>query len=213
MPVIPAPSTIGLGTLINLVTSLPNLASNDDGQYIHDTGIWEDYFIQNSYDTDQHVFQLGVTSPTGFNGATVAFVQTAAPTLIWTCEWSARKQGDLPSLPDPIDLVDDNWVLLHTQIEPEIVDVLPDGTTYVYTIRGTYWYGHANPAQAQMFYPKAPWLADTNPDGRAIDILSFESGLTDTPGNTSSNDDFMQELIDKFDDSKPPVEPILLAKP
>lgn len=212
MPNIPAPPT-GTGTLINVVPALP-LAANY-GQFITDrAGVWEYYFIKNSYDTDQHVFQMGVTSPSGFNGSTVAFVQTAAPTLVWTCEWSARRQGSLPSIPDPIDLVDKEWVLLHTQIEPEIVDVLPDGFTYVYTISGIYWYGHANPSQVQMFYPKAPWLADTNPEGRAIDVLSLESGLTDTPGNTSSNNDFMQELIDEFDVSKPPVEPIeLFPKP
>lgn len=191
MPTIPAPPNVG--ALVNIVVNLP--AEGTYGQFIQDAGVWEDYFIQNSYDTDQHVFQLGVTTPTGFLGNTVAFVQTAAPTLIWTCDWLARKQGNVPSVPNPTELADGDWVLLHTTIEPAMVDVLPDGYTYVYTIHGTYWYGHANPAKAQMFFPKAPWLVDTNPSGRAVNASMFESGLIDTPGNTGTSDDLEEIAI------------------
>lgn len=189
MPVVPAPPT--LATLINVVSDLP--VADDIAQIISSTGVWENYFIRNSYDTDQHVFQLGITSPTGFQGGTVAFVQTAAPTLIWTCDWTATMQNGKPTIPNPTELADADWVLLHTLIEPETVELLPDGYTYVYTIHGTYWYGHANPAAAQMFFPKPAWLLDTNPMGRTVDASMFQPGLTDTPGNTGTSDD-LEEL-------------------
>src|SRR5215469_9363182 len=83
-------------TIINV---LP--AADNDGLYLNQDGIWDDYYIHNTYFTDGHRYMLGIASPGGFEGASVAFVQTTAPTLLWQCEWTVVRWGESPLLPSP----------------------------------------------------------------------------------------------------------------
>lgn len=220
MATAPAPSNANTSATINVVATLPS--PGNYGQYLPSPGVWESCYISNSYDEDKHIYMMGVTSPYGtnfsfsagagsfstFNLFNTAFVQLTTPTLLWTMQWSAIKQGDRPQIPDPTTLTDGNWILLSSHIEPEVVETLPDGFTYVYTIRGIYWFGHANPANAKMFFPKPPWLADSNPTGRAVTSDMFVPGLTDTPGAMgTSNDTELDKITGYQEFNKPLVGP------
>lgn len=177
MPI--GPGLANVPAVVNFINVLPSdFLGQCKAPY---AGIWEDYYIQNSYETDGHIYQMGISSPNGFAGQSVAFVQLASNTLLWTCNWITTMQGASPTLPDPITLNDGNWILLDQHIEPQMVDLLPDGESYVYTIRGTYYYGHTNPDQAQVVYPAAPWLLDIDPALRLVTPLQFQGGLTDAP--------------------------------
>lgn len=174
------------GTLIQIQT-IP--ADDFNGLYNStQVGLWTDYYIWNSYFTDQHIYQMGVASPGGFDGASVAFVQTTAPTLLWQCDWQVERQDASPIIPSPTQLLDPNWVLLDTKIEPEQIELVPNGITYIYRIKGTYWFGHQNPAVAQMVHPIAPWFVDSEGiQQRIINTASvtgggqFQGGLIDAP--------------------------------
>ncbi len=174
-----------MATLIN-VSVLE--ADDQGGLYIPTPGVWEDYWIRNSYFTDGHRYMMGISSPGGFNGSSAAFVQLAAPTLLWQCEWTAEKQGASPTLPSPTDLKDGGWVLLDQQIEPEMIELAPDGASYIYRINGIYWYGHTNPNVAQIVHPIAAWFNDQNGPGvRTVAPNQFVTGLIDTyQGNPST---------------------------
>src|ERR1700722_14672416 len=65
------------------------------------TVIWNDYMVKNRYEGDNHIYMMGITSPNGFQGASVAFAQLASPTLLWIAEWTASCFGQQPVVPNP----------------------------------------------------------------------------------------------------------------
>lgn len=168
------------GTLTTTISFISSMPFDTLGQWVAPpVGLWSDYYIHNSYFTDGQKYMMPISSPGGFYSASVAFVQLASETLLWTCQWTATMQGAQPTVPDPDALSDPDWVFLDQLIEPAMVELLPDGQTYIYTINGVYWFGHQNPDQAQVAYPKAPWLLDSNPTARLLTDLSFIPGLID----------------------------------
>src|SRR6267142_1460039 len=81
-------------------------------------GIWTDFEVHNHYEKDGHIYMMPISSPVGFNPQnqqglappggslvnnqptqTVAFVQLAAKTLLWICEWTACKFNAQPEIP------------------------------------------------------------------------------------------------------------------
>jgi hypothetical protein len=145
-------------------------------------GVWTEYYIKNSYFTDGHRYQMGVASPGGFLGASVAFVQTTAPTLLWQCDWIAAMENQSPVIPSPTLLNDPGWVFLDQDIEPEQMELGVDGGTYIYSVRGTYWFGHTNPSAAQLVYSIAPWFNDAGGVAlRIISNLQTQGYLIDAP--------------------------------
>ena len=115
---------------------------DNEGEYDPPTdGIFDDYVVINRFEKDRQIYALGVTSPSGFNGASVAFVQLASPTLLWIADWTAQKTGAQPEVPDPeaVDLT--VWMLLDEHVEPRTIELRPDGATPIYRISGTYFYG------------------------------------------------------------------------
>ena len=108
-------------------------------------GIWQDYEIRSRFESDKHRYMMGITSPDGFQGDSAAFVQLAAPTLVWIVDWTASKMGSKPSIPDT-DMKEKEWVFLDEHIEPGMIIVGPDGTTPLYRISGTYFYGARKPS-------------------------------------------------------------------
>lgn len=124
--------------------------------------ILADYEIFNTYEKDQHKYMMGITSPNGFQGNSVAFVQLAAPTLLWISRWTACQAGSEPPIPDT-DVGDSSWILLDEIIEPVMMNCMPDGTNPIYRINGTYVYGNTNPnarTTANTVFPRPPNVKD-----------------------------------------------------
>lgn len=130
-----------------------------------DLGIWEDWFIRNTYPSDYHRYALPLTSPGGFQGATCAFVQLAAPTSMWVCDWSCEYRtnpGDYPKYPDPRP-TDQNIVILDIKLIPDMVLLGADGTSPIYRISGTYVYGYRDPLKAALYHGRPPWMTQKIP--------------------------------------------------
>ena len=138
-----------------------------------------DFKVRNRYERDLHRYQLGLTTPNGFQGASCAFVQMAAPTLLWICDWTACRFRTPPIVPDPETLVE-NWVLLDVLPETASLGVGPDGATPLYRISGTYVYGHRNPSGdvfRDIAFPRPPWLEDVFDRSMPDNLL--EKGLSE----------------------------------
>jgi hypothetical protein len=177
------PATVTVGTF----------SFDNNAQYQLPTGsagsasIFTDYKTHSYYEKDNHVYMLGVNSPGGFAGNSVAFVQLSAPTLLWVVRWTAARLVEQPTVPATTTL-DPNWVLLDQHLEPADVGVMPDGVTAIYRLTGTYVYGHLNPnasLAANVNFPRPPWLQD-NFD-RTLPGQYFEGNLMDGGGTGGSS--------------------------
>jgi hypothetical protein len=125
-------------------------------------GIFTDYKVFSMYENPFHRYMLGITDPDGFQGESAAFVQLAAPTLLWVCKWTACRYHSQPIIPDPTSR-DPNWVLLDKAYSPAMVTVGADGVSPLYRISGRYVYGHKKPNDdvlRNVSYPRPPWLED-----------------------------------------------------
>lgn len=151
-----------------------------------DTGGIEVFWrCRNSYIADQHIYMAGVTSPDGFDGATVAFGHTSAPTGMMCSEWTSSKMGSPPLIPDP-NQSDANWMLLLMTVEPLNITVGPDGVTPLYIISGKYYYGARNPALVIPVFPRPPYIADDFV--RAVPAGSLLPNLIETSESLTLND-------------------------
>lgn len=124
-------------------------ADGFDSQFIgsiDQASIFTDYQIFNRYESDRHVYMMPIASPTGFAGGSAAFVQLAAPTLLWIADWTAARTNRKPVIPPPEFLADPNWILLDVMPETAMVNLTADGATPLYRISGCYIYGHRNPS-------------------------------------------------------------------
>lgn len=145
-------------------------------------GVFDDYWIVQRYEKDKQRWMMPVTSPDGFDGDSVAFVQLAGETILWIVDWTGEKSGNAPSVPDP-NLDDENWVLLDEHIEPAMLLKRPSGEI-VYRISGTYTYGCKNPSQAKMHYGRPPWMSKKV--GCEVATSQFKRGII-VCGNESSD--------------------------
>ena len=148
-----------------------------------DKSIWTDYLITSRYESDKHIYMMPVSSPNGFQGASVAFCQMANPTLLWIVDWTAAKfvgdPSDKPEIPSTVT-VDPQWILLDQHYETAPLALGPDGTTPLYRISGTYVYGHTNPSLDvidNVTFPRPPWLDDVF--DRTLPISTFTAKLFD----------------------------------
>lgn len=156
----------------------------DDGT---DLNIETDYQVVNRYEKDRHVYMMGVTSPgfgyspgLGLAGIGPAFVQMAAPTLLWVSRWTACRYNTTPKIPDPTP-TDPNWILLDEHYEPTAVTLAADGVTPRYRISGTYVYGHKNPAAVtvnNINYARPPSVENTVV--RNVPTASLEQQIINT---------------------------------
>lgn len=171
--------------------------------------IWSDYMIVNRYESDRRIYMMSLCTPpqgaervlTGGGGAAasitstatisanlqgsnkpkVAFVQLGGPTLLWICDWTVCRAKRKPIAPEPE--VGGDWILLDEWIEPVRVTVMDDGTTPLYRLSGTYFYGCTNPATnplANMNFPRPPWLTDKFDRTMTPDM--FDKNLSNIPG-------------------------------
>jgi len=138
---------------------------DNDAQYkfLGNNSVFTDYEIHNRYESDKHIYMMGITSPGGFQGASVAFCQLASPTLLWMSDWTACKTQGPPESPDPTP-IDPNWILMDVHYEPAMINIMADGVTPIYRISGTYVYGHRNPSPLtiqNIAFSRPPWLQDS----------------------------------------------------
>lgn len=182
MPNDPVPHQVDIPNVSVEIGSFDDYAPND----LYDTGqfgqgIFTDYYIVQRYEKDKQRWMMPVTSPDGFDGDSVAFVQLAGETLLRIVDWTAERAGNAPPVPEP-ESQDSNLVLLDDHTEPAMLQKHPDGTL-VYRISGTYFYGFKNPSQAKREYGRPPWMSkDIECD---VSDSQFEGGIIDC-GSTQS---------------------------
>jgi hypothetical protein len=164
---------------------------------VDDTGIWTDYYVVNHYEKDKQIWMLPVTSPSGFDGDSVSFVQLASQTLLLICDWTAEKTGEAPTIPSE-EPSDDNMVLLDAHKEPGMKELGAGGAEedIIYRLSGTYIYGFKNPDLASMCFPQPPWMqqgageCDISESIEQEGIMCCESGSSDSseasPGDAGS---------------------------
>lgn len=157
-------------------------------QFLNDpqgSGIFTDCLIRNRYEKNPHKYMLPIASPLGFQNQKAAFVQLAAPTLVWICEWTIAKVREKPTIPNPTP-IDQNWILISASpsvgqsYELPAIRVGPDGNTVMYRASGVYIYGQANPATEtvnDMNWPRPPWV--TNDIDRTLPTSLYEQYLID----------------------------------
>ena len=172
----------------------------DEEALFKDTpGQYTDYVINNHYFRDGHVYQMGLTSPKSFKGASCAFVQLAAATLIWVADWTASRTGLPPEIPSPSLLLTiirqasaalgfEQWILLDENVETAgITELEADGVTTDYRISGTYVYGCTNPQielVKHLVFGLAPYIGQDGTLHRRVPDRTFlRSDIIYTPGN------------------------------
>lgn len=162
--------------------------------------VWDDCVMINRYENDGKRYMMGVTSPNGFLGTKAAFVQLGLPTLVWICDWTVKREGDVPNVPNP-DVA--GWVLLDVQLELNEVQVAADGFTPIYRVSGTYFYGAIAQNEnifTNVTFPKPPYIEDP-PFPRFISLSKVIQGMSNSestmvqgpgfgPVRTSSNSTF-----------------------
>ncbi len=183
MPAIPFPGNVISSSEAGAQVVVEEITFDDNaGRYIETDGIFTNYEVTSHYERDRHRYMLGITSPGGFAGDSVAFVQLAAPTLLWVVEWTASKLLAQPEVPAPTS-VDARWVILDEHVDLPKITVAPDGVTPLYTISGVYVYGCRNPSPViftDTIFPRPPWLQDAFQ--RTISPGKVVGGIIDRQG-------------------------------
>jgi len=146
------------------------------------SAIWNDYMVESHYEGDNHIYMMGITSPGGFQGNSVAFAKTASKTLIWIADWTASNIGGKPPIPNP-ESNDSNWQLLDDWYMPASITLMADGVTPLYRISGTYIYGCKNPSSTtinNICFGRPPWVQDTF--DRTVPESLLTRSIIDTQG-------------------------------
>lgn len=150
---------------------------------------YTDYVIRNQYLKDGHTYQMGLSSPQTFKNASCAFVQLAAPTLIWIADWTAARSLLPPEIPSPQFLVNllrttsarniylEQWTLLDESLDTAgIVELDADGQIPTYRISGIYIYGCGNPQSElvkHIVFGLAPYIDQDGTIFRRVPNRSF----------------------------------------
>lgn len=180
-------------TSISYASVITGVVEPDDelGKWIdaEDEGLSQylDCLITSRYERDPHMWMAGITSPSGFQGASVAFFRMASPTLLWIADWTVMRANKQPDIPNS-SLTDTNWVLLFDSVEPARIAVANDGVTPLYRISGVYIYGHKKPggtAAGNAVFPLPPFLSDTFPAGRMVPSASLKQNIINATASTN----------------------------
>jgi hypothetical protein len=152
------PILIVEGTTITSTDMLAQIKVRAD-----DTGIYDDYEIKNRYEKDYHRYMMSVTSPSQMTQQCISVVQLGVPTLLWIADWTGKRVGGQPKLPEPSPQIE-NWVLLDEHYEPAMLKLAADGVSAEYQISGTFVYACLCPNSRtirDICFPRAPWIKDT----------------------------------------------------
>lgn len=160
-----------------------NDISFDEGEsespVLENGGVLQPYYkITNRYERDLHKYMMGINSPGGFQGASVAFVQLASPTLLWIAEWAATTIGGKPDIPN-LKVRNPNWELLDEWHYPGMIDVMKNGQTLFYPHAGVYVYAHKNPSADMLDdinYACPPWI-DPNAASQTVESDQLDDDM------------------------------------
>lgn len=168
-----------------------NITDQDSVYTDLDNGVWTDYYVMNRYEHDHHIYMMPICSPTKFQGNSTAFVQLAAPTLLWIADWTAERAGAQPTMPTPLP-PSSNWILMDDHYEPAMLTIASDGITPVWRISGTYVYGNLNGEEAGPSYPRAPWMTDSF--DRCVDVNMFADRIKDSGSDCDGSSGTLQQI-------------------
>lgn len=125
-------------------------------------GIMTDYMIHSGFEKDHHVYMLGITSPQGFQGDSVAFVQLAAPTMLYVVRWTASRWGQIPKAPDPY-MIGNGRILMDEHYDTVPILVNAGGQVPLYRWSGVFIFGAKAPKKRgvdEVSFPRHPDIAD-----------------------------------------------------
>ena len=120
-------------------------------------GIYTDYMVRNHYYFPQGNVMVGVTDTGGFQNMGSAFMCLENPQATWLADWTAEKRGSPPVIPT-WKTDDPNVVLLARWFDPDMLELMADGSSVVYRISGTYYYGFKDPDKARLYHGRPPWM-------------------------------------------------------
>lgn len=150
------------------------------------SSIFTDYIVNNRYYDNERIYMGGLTSPEGFQGQSVGFCQLSNRVALWCCDWTASRYNEMPEIPKRASN-DSNWIFLFAAPETNNLLLAADGTTPLYRISGTYYYGCKNPPTEifdLVIFPKPPWMQDQF--DRTVPDSKQEDGIKDGKGGGNS---------------------------
>ncbi len=159
------------------VAKVPRLPTKPTHVAAPSDGVYTDYYVEQSYETDYHTIQMPVASSLV---NTASFAILAAPTMKRVVKWSAEKTSTMPLLPFA-DSSNSNEVLLFSQIIPAAPGLMANAFDYIWRISGTYVYGIIDPSKVQMSGGVLPYQ-DTNYFATVVSQAQFIHGISDPPG-------------------------------
>ncbi|HYE79570.1 MAG TPA: hypothetical protein VEI97_16405, partial [bacterium] len=143
--------------VVRLVTSLPPTATFQISTYANDphAGIYTEYEVTLTYHDDRGGRYVGQATKEGEPGKVF---QRTNPQVTLVAEWTARKYGGPPKVPDP-DTTDGNAICVDVGAVLESINVAADGITPVFTASGTYKYEFLDAKKVSLVTPVPPWMA------------------------------------------------------
>lgn len=113
-------------------------------------------------------------------------IRLSAEGMRLVVEWTARRTGGLPVIPDP-QITDGNAVYISGTISPESMELAGDGTSAVYTISGIYNYEFLDPCSANIVSPVPPFMARSVVDEARLSAAKTSGQIVWLNNNLASN--------------------------
>lgn len=172
------PATDEAQVTVRQTPKLPNIDPLYRSSDIDD-GIYNDYYLETFYETNEHVLQMPVASS---NLTTASFAYVANPTTIKRVVWKAEKIGGQPTMPTP-ETNNPNNILLTKTIRALAPYPTANGSTLVWRLAGEYIYGVVDPTFETINAGVMPFM-DLSTLRTVIEEKHFLHGLIDSGTST-----------------------------
>ena len=161
----------GTGGTVTATTSDSAILETPSALYADDpmSGVWEHFTCTNHYTHREGVAVLESTK----EGEDPKAVRLHNPSLSLTVEFSGKRTGGPPIIPDP-KASPKHWVYTGGTISPQALDVAADGVTPVYAISGVLNYRCLKPCNAPLVTPFSPFL-DTDLIGKTLETAAYRT--------------------------------------
>lgn len=167
------------GSTLSVQIAESDLVSGGEPTSISDQtpGVYVWWECVSHHSRDEGVSVMPSTKP----GEPGRKVRLHNPTHSVRCEFTARRAGGPPELPDPTQS-DSNIVLIRSTVSPSSREVGPDAETPVYTTTGIYDYEYLDATRSEISEPIPPFMRDAirSTAGEAVSLLS--SSILFNPG-------------------------------
>lgn len=156
---------------LSIVSRLPVWSERKNVTYLDQyPGVYEEYDVVLTYKKDTFKCML----PATVSGQVAKSCQMANPHIELTAEWTAKKIGNKPTVPDWKEPDGANAVLLKSGVAPGMVEIAPDGSNRVYSITGWYLFGFKDSTKVEINSPIPPWM---NLDSRQLRSFPADSAV------------------------------------